>query len=107
MKIYGDYKNPAYPTSEIVYSRDVKNIERFKIEKQQAYNDEGISVELSSKSFEFNKIKRIISSVPEVREGIINDLADKIRNNNYVVPAEPLASRLLQEHLKDSLLLRR
>ena len=69
------------------------------INKSLASND----VHISRRALIFSKIRDIINRLPEVREDKIKSIGNDLLLGEYKVSSEHVASKLLSEHIIDTL----
>lgn len=69
------------------------------INKSLASND----VHISGRALIFSKIRDVINRLPEVREDKIKSIGNDLLMGDYKVSAEHVASKLLTEHILDTL----
>ena len=58
---------------------------------------------IKTSSFVMNKIKSEISSEPEIREGLVSEMKDKIKSGEYKVDTQSLAKTMLEDALKEDI----
>lgn len=58
-------------------------------------------VDLSARAKEFQQIRQILDQIPDVRQGKIQELKDRIASGNYAVDSEKVAAKMLRESLID------
>jgi len=60
-------------------------------------------VGLSRKANDLNRIREIIRKTPDIREGRIAILREKIASENYNVSGQEIADKMLREHLLEDI----
>jgi negative regulator of flagellin synthesis FlgM len=58
-------------------------------------------VDLSDKAKEFQRIRKILDKVPDVREEKVQELKERIQSGNYAVDAGKVAAKMVSESLID------
>jgi len=58
-------------------------------------------VDLSAKAKELQRIRQVLDQIPDVREGKIQELKDRIASGNYAVESEKVAAKMVGESLID------
>ena len=61
-------------------------------------------VGLSRKANDLNRIREIIRKTPDIREGRIAILREKIASGNYNVSGQEISDKMLREHLLEDVL---
>ncbi len=61
-------------------------------------------VELSRKANDLNRIREILRKTPDIREGKIAILREKIASGKYNVSGQEIADKMLREHLLEDTL---
>ena len=88
----------------------VKNIGKEKNRAQNSPNaapKEGLSedkVALSSEAKQIQEAKRIVDSLPDIREEKVAEIRERIENGTYRVDSEKIAFRMIKESILDQLL---
>ncbi len=59
------------------------------------------NLQLSEKSDEFLRIRRLVNEVPDIRLSCVNRLAKAIDQGTYDVKSEQIAEAIIQKHLID------
>lgn len=99
MKI-GDRK-PGIGTDKIIKSS--KDADALK--KNDAGGSSGAdNVFISSRGRELNRVKKMLESVPEVRQDMVVRLRNDIQGGNYKVDAGKVAERMIERALRDAVL---
>ncbi|MFH1625987.1 MAG: flagellar biosynthesis anti-sigma factor FlgM [Pseudomonadota bacterium] len=73
-----------------------------KLVKETATEEE--KVQLSSKARDIQRVKKVLDSVPEVRQDKVTELKNSIENETYNVKGEKVAPRIVKESLLDEIL---
>lgn len=60
-------------------------------------------VDLSAKAKEFQQIRQILDQTPDVRDGKIQELKDRIESGNYTIDSGKIAAKMLGESLIDTI----
>jgi flagellar biosynthesis anti-sigma factor FlgM len=60
-------------------------------------------VNLSAEAKDFQRIRQILDETPDVREGKIRELKDRIESGNYVIDSGKVAAKMLGESLIDTI----
>jgi negative regulator of flagellin synthesis FlgM len=60
-------------------------------------------VDLSAEAKDFQRIRQMLDKVPDVREGKVQELKDRIESGNYKVDSGKVAARMLGESLIDTI----
>jgi flagellar biosynthesis anti-sigma factor FlgM len=60
-------------------------------------------VDLSTKAKDFQRIQQILEKIPDVRQGQIQELKERIESGNYTVDAEKVAAKMVGESLIDTI----
>ncbi|MCE5264222.1 MAG: flagellar biosynthesis anti-sigma factor FlgM [Deltaproteobacteria bacterium] len=60
-------------------------------------------VDLSAKAKEFQQIRQILDETPDVREGKVQELKDRIESGSYTIDAGKIAAKMLGESLIDTI----
>lgn len=60
-------------------------------------------VDLSSEAKDFQRIRQMLDQIPDVREGKVRELKDRIESGNYAVDSGKVAARMLGESLIDTI----
>jgi flagellar biosynthesis anti-sigma factor FlgM len=62
-------------------------------------------VELSDDAADFQQIKAVIATIPDVREDLVSALKSAVENGTYHVPAEQVAEQMIKESLLNASIL--
>lgn len=100
MKI-GDYKDVVYEAVHRYHRNE--SVTGVSDKKDQAGTPSipEEKVHLSDRAKEFNEMKKLIESQPEVRDDLVRKMQEKIEKGEYKVPAEDLARKIVGESLID------
>lgn len=60
-------------------------------------------VYLSDKAKEYQQIRQVVDETPDVREGKVQELKDRIKGGNYAVDSGKVAAKMLGESLIDTI----
>jgi flagellar biosynthesis anti-sigma factor FlgM len=60
-------------------------------------------VDLSAEAKDFQRIRQILDETPDVREGKVRELKDRIESGNYAVDSGKVAAKMLGESLIDTI----
>jgi negative regulator of flagellin synthesis FlgM len=60
-------------------------------------------VDLSAEAKDFQRIRQMLDQIPDVREGKVRELKDRIESGNYVVDSGKAAAKMLGESLIDTI----
>jgi len=60
-------------------------------------------VDLSTKAKDFQRIQQILDKIPDVRQGKIQELKERIESGNYTVDSEKVAAKMVGESLIDTI----
>lgn len=60
-------------------------------------------VELSPDAQELARLSQLVRQMPEVREDVVRQLAEQIREGSYHVPARDIAEKMVARYLADRL----
>ncbi|MCX7817062.1 MAG: flagellar biosynthesis anti-sigma factor FlgM [Syntrophales bacterium] len=100
MKI-GDYKEIVPDAVQRYHKNESVAGASEKKEQVGAYPLPEERVSLSDRAKEFNEMKKLIESQPEVRDDLVKKMREKIESGEYKVPAEDLARKIVGENLID------
>lgn len=99
MKISG--KKTGVDTGNFVKNAGDKN--RPNKTGQNAGASAGDSVALSEKARDINKVKKMIDSIPDIRDEMVVKLRTDIENGNYTVDAGKVAEKMIERALRNIL----
>lgn len=73
-----------------------------KLDRKDKVSSKKDTVEVSSSSFQ-KKLNDSLSSVPETRDSLISDIAEKIKNGSYQISAQNIADKMVESSEHDDL----
>jgi negative regulator of flagellin synthesis FlgM len=59
-------------------------------------------VDLSPKAKDIQRIRQVLDQIPDVRQGKIQELKERIESGNYAVDLEKVAAKMVAESLIDT-----
>ena len=81
--------------------RKIIHLEANNLKKEKIAEEK---VEISRKANDLNRIREIIRKTPDIREGKIAILREKITSGSYNVSGQEIADKMLREHLLEDTL---
>ncbi|HAS16839.1 MAG: flagellar biosynthesis anti-sigma factor FlgM [Nitrospirae bacterium RIFCSPLOW2_12_42_9] len=88
-------------------SRGIGQTENTSVNKEKVkagYTVNGDNVEISNRAIEFNRIRRFINEVPEIRETKVDEIKNDLKVGRYEIDTDLITSSLVREHVMDALL---